>query len=132
MKIWLRYLAVKNCSWVPQNYVLKRSEGSVRAGLAQRLPSIATRKSLNPPLQIRFPEGGERSKQRCHDMSVETDLTHDTGKYNTHLIVKNFHVPLIIFIKTGFKVLRNLGPLGWLILCRIITMTFIHELGNSE
>ena len=20
MKIWLRYLAVKNCSWVPQNY----------------------------------------------------------------------------------------------------------------
>jgi len=34
----------------------------IRAGFAQTLPSIAKRKSLNPPLQNRFPEGREGSK----------------------------------------------------------------------
>ncbi len=37
----------------------------IRAGSAQTLPSIVKRKSLNPPLQSRFPEGREGSKLDC-------------------------------------------------------------------
>jgi len=40
-------------------------ENLIRAGSAQTLPSIAKRKSLNPPLQNRFPEGREGSKLDC-------------------------------------------------------------------
>jgi len=39
-----------------------RDMGEMRAGFEPTLSSIVKRKSLNPPLQIRFPEGGEGSK----------------------------------------------------------------------